>query len=243
MSIYDASEEAGAPTSPSATRQLLYPKSGGWYRKNSAGTETRLADSSDLVASSIANTPAGSIVATTVQAAINELDTEKAPTISPTITGTVAGTGAAWNLGAANTTTLATTGKVSIGDGTLGNLVLRAPTDAADQSVWAWQVGSGGPGAGKMRLRCINDAESAGVDFLEFTRSGTTPASLAVTGSISTTTTIKTGGYLVSTLPAGIQGERTYVTDATTPTWNGALTGGGAVVCPVFKNASAWVSA
>lgn len=66
---------------------------------------------------------------------------------------------------------------------------------------------------------------------------------LAVTGTISATTTIKTGGYTVATLPAGVVGDRAYVTDATAPTYLGALTGGGAVVCPVFKNASAWVSA
>lgn len=66
---------------------------------------------------------------------------------------------------------------------------------------------------------------------------------LAVTGTISATTTIKTGGYTVGTLPAGVTGDRAYVTDATAPTYLGALTGGGAVVCPVFKNASAWVSA
>lgn len=66
---------------------------------------------------------------------------------------------------------------------------------------------------------------------------------LAVTGAVSATTTIKTGGYTVATLPAGVVGDRAYVTDATAPTYLGALTGGGAVVCPVFKNASAWVSA
>lgn len=66
---------------------------------------------------------------------------------------------------------------------------------------------------------------------------------VAVTGAISSTTTIKTGGYTVATLPAGTTGDRAYVTDATAPTYLSALTGGGAVVCPVFKNASAWVSA
>jgi len=40
-------------------------------------------------ASDIANTPAGSISATTVQAALNELDTDKAPIASPVFTGTV----------------------------------------------------------------------------------------------------------------------------------------------------------
>lgn len=64
-----------------------------------------------------------------------------------------------------------------------------------------------------------------------------------VTGAIAATTTIKTGGYTVATLPAGTTGTRAYVTDATAPTWLGALTGGGAVVCPVFKNATVWVSA
>lgn len=39
-------------------------------------------------ASKIVNTPAGNIVATTVQAAIDELDTEKAPIASPSLTGT-----------------------------------------------------------------------------------------------------------------------------------------------------------
>ena len=50
----------------------------------------------------------------------------------------------------------------------------------------------------------------------------------------------------VSTLPpcnATTKGfDNYYVTDATTPTYNGALTGGGAVVVPVFCNGTAWTS-
>src|SRR4030042_5426412 len=37
---------------------------------------------------------------------------------------------------------------------------------------------------------------------------------LAVTGSISATTTIRSGGYIVATLPAGASGDRAHVTDA-----------------------------
>lgn len=66
---------------------------------------------------------------------------------------------------------------------------------------------------------------------------------VAITGALSVTTTIKTGGYTVATLPAGTVGMRAYVTDATAPTYNGALTGGGAVTVPVFYNGAAWVSA
>lgn len=56
-------------------------------------------------------------------------------------------------------------------------------------------------------------------------------------------TTPRTVGYTVATLPAGTVGMRAHVTDATAPTYNGALTGGGAVVVPVFYNGTAWVSA
>jgi hypothetical protein len=41
---------------------------------------------------------------------------------------------------------------------------------------------------------------------------------------------------------ASTKGARTYVTDATAPTYLGALTGGGTVVAPVFCNGTAWVS-
>ena len=44
-------------------------------------------DSKKIAASNVVNTPAGGIAATDVQAALNELDTEKAPKASPTITG------------------------------------------------------------------------------------------------------------------------------------------------------------
>ena len=53
-------------------------------------------------------------------------------------------------------------------------------------------------------------------------------------------------GFTVATLPTVAQGatlgDRAYVTDATAPTYNGALTGGGAVRVGVFYNGTAWVS-
>lgn len=55
--------------------------------------------------------------------------------------------------------------------------------------------------------------------------------------------TITTSGYTVSTLPTGRIGMKAYVTDQTTscPAAGAALTGSGAVTCPVFYNGSAWV--
>jgi len=49
--------------------------------------------------------------------------------------------------------------------------------------------------------------------------------------------------YTVTTLPAaGTQGRKAWVTDALSPTFLGTLTGGGAVVTPVFDNGTAWVA-
>ena len=69
------------------------------------------------------------------------------------------------------------------------------------------------------------------------------PLSLTDSGNLTVTGKIKTAGYTVATLPAGVVGDRAYVTDATAPTYLGALTGGGAVTCPVFFNGTTWVSA
>src|SRR5262249_24135382 len=49
----------------------------------------------------------------------------------------------------------------------------------------------------------------------------------------------------VSTLPtcnAALKGAMRVVSDATAPTYNGALTGGGAVTVPVLCNGAAWLS-
>lgn len=51
-----------------------------------------------------------------------------------------------------------------------------------------------------------------------------------------------TGSYTVATLPAGGDGMRAYVTDAISPTFLGALTGGGTSHTPVYYNGSAWVA-
>lgn len=48
--------------------------------------------------------------------------------------------------------------------------------------------------------------------------------------------------YSVSSLPAGQEGMRAYVRDATAPTFLAALVGGGAVYCPAFFNGTDWVA-
>ena len=87
-----------------------------WTIDNGVITSAKIADgtivnadvnaSAAIAATKLAFTPAGNIAATTVQAALQELDDEKAPIASPTLTGTPAAPTAT---AGTNTTQLATT--------------------------------------------------------------------------------------------------------------------------------------
>ena len=48
-------------------------------------------------------------------------------------------------------------------------------------------------------------------------------------------------GSTVAALPTGVVGQRAYVTDASSPVFGSAVVGGGAVVIPVFRNATVWI--
>lgn len=78
--------------------------------------------------------------------------------------------------------------------------------------------------------------------------SGTTSQSYTTRLTISTAGVIaavpvRLPGYTVATLPAGTVGDNAYVTDALAPTFLATVSGGGAIVTPVFYNGSAWVGA
>lgn len=74
--------------------------------------------------------------------------------------------------------------------------------------------------------------------------SGATRPRIGYFGTRVDAPTLRTDtAYTVATLPAaGVAGRRAYVTDATAPAFLGALIGGGAVICPVFDNGTAWVA-
>jgi hypothetical protein len=97
--------------------------------------------------------------------------------------------------------------------------------------------GTGTAAGGELRLQTAAPTSSGSA-------AGTLTTRVAISGTaITASLPIVTQGYTVATLPTGTTGMRAHVTDATAPTYLGALTGGGAVVCPVFYNGSAWVSA
>lgn len=65
---------------------------------------------------------------------------------------------------------------------------------------------------------------------------------LNASGRSEFNTTVKFKAYTVGTLPTGTIGDMAYVTDASAPTYLATVSGGGAVVCPVFYNGTNWVA-
>lgn len=60
--------------------------------------------------------------------------------------------------------------------------------------------------------------------------------------AVDPNTPVRLGGYFVSTLPAGVQGDTAFVTDALAPAYITAVVGGGAVVTPVFYDGTNWIA-
>lgn len=91
-----------------------------------------------------------------------------------------------------------------------------------------------------------NTAQGTKITF-ETTPVGSAAKALALTinadKSLVSTGTIKTAGYTVATLPAGVVGTRAYVTNALAPAYGAAVVGGGAVTIPVFYDGAAWIVA
>lgn len=92
-------------------------------------------------------------------------------------------------------------------------------------------------------------ATAAGIVAFGYTKVATSVSSASVTvaGGLGVAGKGYFGGavnlmnYTVATLPTGVRGDTAYVTDAVACTFMGALTGGAAVVCPVFYNGAAWL--
>lgn len=110
---------------------------------------------------------------------------------------------------------------------------------ANDQVYWA--LGTG--------LLSLNRASSAGAYEATLLEINIQTQGLTIIGGVAITAALTVGGplrlksYTVATLPAGTEGDTAYVTDASAPTYGAALTGGGTVRIPVFRNATGWVSA
>ncbi|WP_124669032.1 hypothetical protein [Burkholderia seminalis] len=125
----------------------------------------------------------------------------------------------------------------------LGNLsgqTLPGDSTTTGTSTIGWNRQSG---SGETDFVNAKGAGSAGgFAWWQWSGSATTQtANIDATGNFSAGATINTASYTVAGLPAGVIGRRAIVTNATSCTFMGAITGGGSTFCPVIYNGSAWV--
>jgi hypothetical protein len=285
---------------------LGYTDTRGWYVNDSAGN-LKVTPTNAIAASLVTNTPSGAISAATVQAAINELDTEKmaiatydtdadgivdrsesivllcrnstGSTITKMSVVYISGaTGQNPNITLAKADAEATSSKTigvvtaDIANNATGYIAMLGEIHDYDTSAFAdgntlWLSATTAGGMTATRPAAPNHAVLIG--FVAYSHATTGKIALNVTNgqeldelhnilitSVANKNILEYDStalvwknvprypvYTVATLPAGTVGDRAYVTDATAPTYLGALTGGGAVVCPVFRDATVWVSA
>ena len=174
-----------------------------------------------------------------------------------------AGTGITVTNGA-GTITLASSGVTSFSAGTTG-LTPSSPSTSNVVLAGTLVIANGGTGAttaaaarANLGAGTVTSVGGAGtVNGITLTGTVTTAGNLTLGGTlsgVSLTTQVSgilpvaNGGnglgaaYTVATLPAaGTQGRRSWVTNALAPVFLSAPVGGGAVVCPVFDNGTAWV--
>jgi hypothetical protein len=205
-----------------------------------------------IAAVEVSVTPAGSIAAITVQAALEELDTEKQPK-DATLTALAGVTTAAdkliyWTgVDVAATTDFSAFARTLLDDAnaaaartTLG-LVIGTDVQAydADLTTWAGKTAPSGTVVGTTDAQALTnkDIDSSPIG-------ATTPASGIFT-VVASTTYVKTSSTTVAGLPAaGIgsgTGSRYFVTDATATTFASVVAGGGANRVPVYSDGTNWL--
>jgi len=177
---------------------------------------------SGLAASEIAFVPAGSVTATNLQAALEEVDSEKASASAL----------------ASHTGNTSNPHGVTKGQAGLGNVDntsdLDKPVSTATQT--ALNLKADAASLGTMSAQDATAVAITGGAMNGTPVGGTTPAA----GSF---TTVKTASVTVGALPAAGTvgaGARYFVTDATATTFNSIVGGGGANGVPVFCDGASW---
>lgn len=197
---------------------------------------------SGLTALEVSFIPAGGIAATDVQAALEELDTEKATTAALT-----AGLAGKQNLDATLTALAAlvtAADKLIYATGAdafaLADLTAagRAILDDADASAQRTTLG-----LGTIATQAANNVSITG-GAIDATPIGATTPSTGKFSSVESTSYVKSASTVVASLPAAGTagaGARHFVTDATATTFLSTVAGGGANKVPVVSDGTNWL--
>lgn len=92
-------------------------------------------------------------------------------------------------------------------------------------------------------VNVTNTASAAASMLFDFQVGGVSQGNLTRAGALTVTGPSKAGGYAVGSLPAGVVGQRTYVTDANATLTAGigaVVAAGGANTVPVFYDGANW---
>lgn len=205
--------------------------------------QRRVGDSLGLIyADTIVNVPAGGIAATDVQAAINELDTEKATTAALT-----AGLATKQPLDA---TLTAVAGVTTAADkliywtgvdvATVTDFTAFARTILDDANAGAVRTTLG---LGTISTQAANSVAITG-GAIDGTPIGASTPSTGKFSSLESTSYVKSASTVVGSLPAAGTvgaGARHFVTDATATTFLSTVAGGGANKVPVVSDGTLWL--
>jgi hypothetical protein len=205
--------------------------------------------------------PSGSISATNVKGALEELDTEKQPK-DATLTALAGVTTAAdkliyWTgVDAASTTDFSAFARTLLDDANAGaarttlGLVIGTDVQAynANLTTWAGKTAPSGTVVGTSDAQTLTNKALTSPDIdggtVDNAPIGATTPNTGKFTTVEATETVKTGYYLVAALPSAATagpGGRAFVSDATSTTFLAALTGGGANKVPVVSDGANWL--
>jgi hypothetical protein len=205
--------------------------------------------------------PSGSISATNVKTALEELDTEKQPK-DATLTALAGVTTAAdkliyWTgVDAAATTDFSAFARTLLDDANAGaarttlGLVIGTDVQAynANLTTWAGKTAPSGTVVGTSDAQTLTNKALTSPDIdggtVDNAPIGATTPNTGKFTTVEATETVKTGYYLVAALPSAATagpGGRAFVSDATSTTFLAALTGGGANKVPVVSDGANWL--
>jgi hypothetical protein len=130
-------------------------------------------------------------------------------TVTPTERMRIKGNGGGVGIGIAPATGITLhVGGTTRNEGAGPEVQMVGTTEATDEKRWAWQSGVS-LGGGILRLRAVNDAETNGLNAIQFTRDGIASVATALTGG-----PVFFASYTASSLPsAATAGGLIYVSD------------------------------
>lgn len=181
-----------------------------------------------VLVNSVLNSSAIKLIGTVTAVGTNLLQVNSDALINGVTVGKGSGTGGLNTAIGKTALSVLTTG---VGNTAVGNNSGNAITSGSNNVVIGSYTGAAAP------------ISATGSNFIVLSDgAGIVRQTIDASGHAIFAATVRTSGYTIATLPAGVVGMRAYVTNGqATPTYLLAVTATGTVTAPVFYNGTAWV--